>query len=101
MLSSSRLNITDLAWYLPGPRLMRGTWLFWCSIPRDNDADFSAPYMESDFTLLVPVGSAIHKFADADQSGKRIGVPRGDAVDLNLTRLAKNALLVRVDNQTA
>jgi polar amino acid transport system substrate-binding protein len=68
---------------------------------RATDADFSSPYMESDFTLLVLVGSAIRNFADADQPGIRIGVPRGDAVDLRLTRIVKQAELVRVDNQTA
>jgi polar amino acid transport system substrate-binding protein len=88
VLAGAKANAWDVAFLVLDPA-------------RANDADFSAPYMESDFTLLVPVGSAIRKFADADQSGIRIGVPRGDAVDLNLTRLAKNALLVRVDNQTA
>jgi polar amino acid transport system substrate-binding protein len=68
---------------------------------RSADADFTAPYMESDFTLLVPAGSPIRKFADADQPGVHIGVPRGDAVDLRLTRIVKNAELVRVDNQVA
>ncbi len=68
---------------------------------RGAEADFSAPYMESDFTLLVPAGSAIGHFADADQPGIRIGVPRGDAVDLRLTRIVKKAELVRVDNQAA
>jgi len=68
---------------------------------RAADADFSAPYMESDFTLLVPAGSAIRSFADADQPGVHIGVPRGDAVDLRLTRIVKKAELVRVDNQAA
>jgi polar amino acid transport system substrate-binding protein len=68
---------------------------------RAANADFSRPYMESDFTLLVPPGSAIRNFADADQPGVRIGVPRGDAVDLRLTRIAKQAELLRVDNQAA
>jgi polar amino acid transport system substrate-binding protein len=68
---------------------------------RAADADFSAPYMESDFTLLVPGGSPIRNFADADQPGIHIGVPRGDAVDLRLTRIVKKAELVRVDNQAA
>jgi len=68
---------------------------------RAADADFSPPYMEGDFTLLVPAGSAIRNFADADQPGVRIGVPRGDAVDLRLTRIVKQAELVRVDNQAA
>ena len=68
---------------------------------RGADADFSAPYMESDFTLLVPAGSTIRNFADADEPGVRIGVPRGDAVDLRLTRIVKKAELVRVDDQAA
>jgi polar amino acid transport system substrate-binding protein len=68
---------------------------------RGVDADFSAPYMESDFTLIVPIGSVIRNFADADQPGIRIGVPRADAVDLRLTRVVKQAELVRVDNQVA
>jgi polar amino acid transport system substrate-binding protein len=68
---------------------------------RAADADFSAPYMESGFTLLVPAGSPIRNFADADQPGIHIGVPRGDAVDLRLTRIVKKAELVRVDNQAA
>lgn len=68
---------------------------------RAADADFSSPYMQSDFTLLVPAGSAIRSFADADQPGIRIGVPRGDAVDLRLTRIVKQAELVRADNQAA
>ena len=68
---------------------------------RAAEADFSAPYMESDFTLLVPAGSAIRSFADADRPGVRIGVPRGDAVDLRLTRIVTKAQLVRVDNQVA
>jgi polar amino acid transport system substrate-binding protein len=68
---------------------------------RAADADFSSPYMESDFTLLVPAGSAIRNFADADLPGIRVGVPRGDAVDLRLTRIVKQAELVRVDNQAA
>ena len=68
---------------------------------RAADADFSAAYMESDFTLLVPAGSPIRNFADADQLGIHIGVPRGDAVDLRLTRIVKKAELVRVEDQAA
>jgi polar amino acid transport system substrate-binding protein len=64
-------------------------------------ADFSPPYMQSDFTFLVASGSSIHRVADADQPGIRIAVPRGDAVDLVLSRLLKHAQLVRVENQAA
>jgi polar amino acid transport system substrate-binding protein len=64
-------------------------------------AEVSAPYMQSDFTYLVPAASSISNVADADQPGIRIGVPRGDAVDLVLSRILKQATLVRVDNQSA
>lgn len=64
-------------------------------------ADVSPPYMQSDFTYLIPAASSIRNLADADQPGNRIAVPRGDAVDLALTRLLKQATLVRVDNQAA
>lgn len=64
-------------------------------------ADVSPPYMQSDFTYLIPPTSSIRNLADADQAGNRIAVPRGDAVDLVLTRLLKQATLVRVDNQAA
>jgi len=44
---------------------------------------------------------SIRNLTDADQTGIRIAVPRGDAVDLALSRLLKRATLVRVDNQAA
>lgn len=68
---------------------------------RSAVADFSALYMQSDFTYLVPSASSIGKVAEADRPGTRIGVPRGDAVDLVLSRVLKHAELVRVDNQAA
>lgn len=68
---------------------------------RSAVADFSAPYMQSDFTYLVPNASSISKVGDADQPGIRIAVPRGDAVDLTLSRMLQHAVLVRVDNQAA
>jgi polar amino acid transport system substrate-binding protein len=68
---------------------------------RSAVADFSPPYMQSEFTYLVPSSSSISKVADADQPGIRIGVPRGDAVDLVLSRILKRAELVRVENQAA
>ena len=64
---------------------------------RAKQADFAPPHMQSDFTYLVPAGSAMRAVADADRPGIRIAVPRGDASDLVLTRLLKNAELVRTD----
>jgi polar amino acid transport system substrate-binding protein len=68
---------------------------------RAKQADFSRPYMQTDFSYLVPAGSSIHKVADADQPGVRIAVPRGDASDLELTRVLKRAELVRTDTHAA
>ena len=65
------------------------------------DADFSPPYMQSDFTYLVPAGSAKRSVADMDQPGIRIAVPRGDASDLRLTKMLKHAELVRIDSIAA
>ena len=44
---------------------------------RATEADFSHPYMQSDFTYLVLAGSSIRNVADADQPGVHIAVPRG------------------------
>jgi len=68
---------------------------------RAADADFSPPYMESDITLLVPAGSAIRNVKDADQPEFRIGVARGDAVDMRLRRIVRQAELVHVASQAA
>jgi len=68
---------------------------------RAKEVDFAPPHTQSDFTYLVPAGSSIHKVADADQPGIRIAVPRGDGVDLRLTRLLKKAELVRTDTLPA
>ncbi len=68
---------------------------------RTSEVDFSLPYMQSDFTYLVPGGSSKRSVNDMDQQGIRIAVPRGDASDLLLTRLLKKAELVRADTLAA
>jgi polar amino acid transport system substrate-binding protein len=68
---------------------------------RSAMADASPPYMESEFTYLVPAGSPIRRVADADRPGIKIGVPHGDAVDLTLSRILKHAKLVRTESQAA
>lgn len=65
---------------------------------RAAEADFSPPYMQSDFTYLVAAASSIRSVADADQPGVRIAVPRGDASELYLSRILKRAELVRTDS---
>jgi polar amino acid transport system substrate-binding protein len=68
---------------------------------RAEQVDFSNPFMQSDLTYLVAAGSTIQSVADADQSGMRIGVARGDTSDLHLTRTLKRAELVRTDSIAA
>jgi ABC-type amino acid transport substrate-binding protein len=42
-------------------------------LPRDDRAagvaDFSTPYMQFEYTLLVPAGSSIRRFSDVDRGG--------------------------------
>jgi polar amino acid transport system substrate-binding protein len=70
-------------------------------LERAADADFSPPYMQSDFTYLVPKGSSIRNAADVDQPGVRITVGRGDASDHRLSRMLQRAELVRTDTLAA
>jgi polar amino acid transport system substrate-binding protein len=65
---------------------------------RAAQVDFSHPYVQSDFTFLVPADSRIHSVADADQPGIRITTSRGDGSDLYLTRNKKHAILMRADS---
>lgn len=68
---------------------------------RSSEVESSPPYLQSDFTYLVPAGSPKRSVADMDQAGVRIAVPRGDASDLRLTQLLKRAELVRIDTIAA
>lgn len=65
------------------------------------EVDFSSPAYEYDLTFLVPAGSAIRNVVDADQPGVRIAVERGGAGDRTLTRMVKQAELVRTDSVAA
>lgn len=64
-------------------------------------ADFSPPYMQTDYTYLVPAGSSKRSVAEIDEPGVRIAVPRGDGSDLRLTQMLKHAELVRADSVAA
>jgi len=65
---------------------------------RAGVVDFSNPYAQSDFTYLVPADSPLRASRDADKAGIKIATVRNDASDLLLTRLTRNAELVRADN---
>ena len=58
---------------------------------------FSPPFIEFDYTYLVPAGSSIRSAADADRPGVRIAVVHAHASTLALTRMRKQAELVSVD----
>jgi len=63
--------------------------------------DFSPPYMQSDFSYLVPAGSALRGIGEVDRPGIRIAVVRNDASDLQLGRLLKQAELTRANDINA
>ena len=64
---------------------------------RTTEGDFSPPYMEYDLTFMVPAGSSVRNVADADQPGIRIAVERGGAGDISLSRILKQAEVIRTD----
>ena len=65
---------------------------------RAKEIDFSAPFAETDSTYLVLAGSRLRTAADADQKGVRIAVSAKGGNDLMLTRILKNATLVRASS---
>jgi polar amino acid transport system substrate-binding protein len=74
-------------------------------LPKDERAasvaDFSYPFIQSEFTLLVPAESAIRRAVDADKPGVRIAAVRGHASTASLTGVVKHAELVLEDGELA
>jgi polar amino acid transport system substrate-binding protein len=64
---------------------------------RETDVDFSSPFMELDFTYLIPAGSSIRSVADADRPGMRIAAVGNHASTLALSRILKHAELIYAD----
>lgn len=58
---------------------------------RATQIGFSLPFMQQDFTYLVPTGSSIRSVADADRPGVRIAIMRNHAATLVLSRILKRA----------
>lgn len=63
--------------------------------------DFSFPFIQSEFTFLVPAGSAILHAFDADKPGIRISAVRGHASTATLNKVVKQAEVVLADNEQA
>jgi polar amino acid transport system substrate-binding protein len=68
---------------------------------REQEINFTAPYIEIEGTYLVPPGSAIGAIADVDREDNRVGVSSKSAYDLFLTRNLKHAQLVRAPSPEA
>ena len=68
---------------------------------RAAEVDLSPPFLQFDYTFLVPAGSSIRNLADADRPGNRIAVVRNHASTLALSRLSKNAKQVEADTPDA
>src|SRR5947209_4933884 len=62
--------------------------------PSRKGVEFTPPFIQLDYTLLVPVGSSIQRIADADKPGTRIAAVSGHASTLTLSRMLKHAQLV-------
>jgi polar amino acid transport system substrate-binding protein len=65
---------------------------------REAEVAFTAPYVVIEGVFVVPEGSTFTKPADVDRDGVRIGVRRGAAYDLYLSRTLQHATLVRGDD---
>src|SRR6185503_5371305 len=68
---------------------------------RAAEVDFTAPYVLIEGTYLVPKDSPLGTIGDVDRAGVRIGVNKGSAYDLFLTRTLKHATLMRGDDGVA
>jgi polar amino acid transport system substrate-binding protein len=62
---------------------------------RAAEVAFTTPYVVIEGVFVVPVESAIATVADADRAGVRIGVTKGSAYDLFLSRTLRQASVVR------
>ncbi|MFI7067886.1 transporter substrate-binding domain-containing protein [Kribbella sp. NPDC050124] len=64
---------------------------------RADQVAFTAPYVIIEGVFAVRRESGLQALADVDQAGVRIGVKRGSAYDLYLTRTVQHATIVRGD----
>ena len=68
---------------------------------RAAEIAFTAPYVIIEGVYMAPKNSALKNIADLDREGVRIGVSKGSAYDLYLTRTLKHAQLVRGEDGVA
>ena len=68
---------------------------------RAAEIAFTAPYVLIEGVYMVPKTSPLKAVTDVDRGGVRIGVNKGSAYDLFLTRTLKHANLVRGEDGVA
>jgi polar amino acid transport system substrate-binding protein len=106
---AARLEVKATTIEYPGPReAMEGLKSGNCDVaflPIEPswraDVDFSAPFMQIDFTLMVAPRSSARTVADLDRPGVRIAVVNKHASTLALGRITKQATLVDADSPAA
>jgi polar amino acid transport system substrate-binding protein len=64
---------------------------------REAEVAFTEPYVEIEGVYAVPQDSPVTAPSDVDRPGVRVGVKKGSAYDLFLTRTLKHATVVRGD----
>jgi polar amino acid transport system substrate-binding protein len=65
---------------------------------REAEVAFTEPYVEIEGVYAVPQDSPVTAPADVDRPGMRVGVKKGSAYDLFLTRTLLDATVVRGDD---
>jgi polar amino acid transport system substrate-binding protein len=65
---------------------------------REAEVAFTAPYVEIEGVYAVPQDSPVAAPSDVDRPGMRVGVKKGSAYDLYLTRTLLDATVVRGDD---
>ncbi|MPZ52164.1 MAG: transporter substrate-binding domain-containing protein [Acidimicrobiia bacterium] len=65
---------------------------------RETQVAFTAPYVVIEGVYVVSSESPIRSKTDVDRPGVRVGVKRGSAYDLHLTRTLESAEIVRGDD---
>lgn len=68
---------------------------------RESQVAFTEPYVVIEGVYVVPSESPIRSNVDVDRPGVRVGVKRGSAYDLHLTRTLESAEIVRGDEGVA
>ncbi len=64
---------------------------------RTGDVAFSAPYVQADYTFLIPRASTVVAWPDLDRGGQRIAVVRGHKMELELAGKLLQAVHVHAD----